>query len=60
MNPNKPVQRIAGPSVVSMSTDLTFHHSGTGPAGGRAGRVPSLQTSAIHPPRRPAIADGGR
>ena len=53
--PNKPVQRIAGPSVVSMNTDLTFHRSGTGPAGRRAGRVPSFPTLAIHPSRRPAI-----
>ena len=38
---NKLVQLIAGPSGVSMNTNLTFHRSGTGPAGRRAGRVPS-------------------
>jgi len=43
-----------------MNTDLTFHRSGTGPAGRRAGRVPSLPLSAIHPPRQPAIPDEGR
>jgi hypothetical protein len=52
---NKAAQGIAGPSVVSMNDDLTFHRSGTGPAGRRAGQVPSLPTRAIHPPRRPAI-----
>jgi hypothetical protein len=57
---NQPVQPIAGPWGVSMNTDLTFHRSGTGPAGRRAGRVPLLPTLAIHPPRLPAIADGGR
>jgi len=57
---NRPVQPIAGPWGVSMNTDLTFHRSGTGPAGRRAGRVPSLPTRSINPPRRPAIADGGR
>jgi hypothetical protein len=59
-NANQPVQPIAGSSVVSMNTDLTFHRSGTGPAGRRAGRVPSLSPRPIHPPLRPAIADGGR
>jgi hypothetical protein len=54
------VQLIAGPSGVSMNTNLTFHRSGTGPAGRRAGRVPSLPMRAIHPPRQPAIPDGGR
>ena len=43
-----------------MNTDLTFHRSGTGPAGRRAGRVPSLPFPAIHPPRQPAIPDEGR
>jgi len=52
---NKAAQGIAGPSVVSMSTDLTFHRSGTGPAGRRAGQVPSLPILAIHPLRQPAI-----
>jgi hypothetical protein len=43
-----------------MNTFLTFHRSGTGPAGRRAGRVPSLAFCAIHPPRQPAIPDEGR
>ena len=38
------------PSAVSMRTDLTFHRSGTGPAGRRAGRVPSLSIRSIHAP----------
>ena len=53
---NKAAQGIAGPSVVSMNTDFTFRPSGTGPAGRRAGRVPSLSTRPIHPLRQPAIA----
>jgi ribosomal-protein-alanine N-acetyltransferase len=57
---NKLVQLIAGPSGVSMNTDLTFHRSGTGPAGRRAGRVPSLPFRAIHHFRQPAIPDEGR
>ena len=43
-----------------MITILTFHRSGTGPAGRIAGRVPSLPTFAIHPPCQPAIPDEGR
>ena len=58
--PNKLVQLIAGPSGVSMNTNLTFHRSGTGPAGRRAGRVPSLPMLAIHPLCQPAIPDEGR
>ena len=58
--PNKLVQLIAGPWEVLMNTDLTLHRSGTGPAGRRAGPVPSLPFSAIHPPRQPAIPDEGR
>ena len=58
--PNGLVQLIAGPSGVSMNTDLTFDRSGTGPAGRRAGRVPSLPFPAIHPQRQPAIPDEGR
>ena len=54
------MQLIAGPWGVSMNTDLTFHHSGTGPAGRRAGRVPSLAMRAIHQTRQPAIPDEGR
>jgi len=34
--------------------------SGTGDAGRRASRVPSLPFSAINPHRQPAIPDGGR
>jgi hypothetical protein len=48
------------PFQLSMNTNLTFHRSGTGPARSRAGRVPSLQTCPIHPPRQPAIPDEGR
>ena len=58
--PNRLVQLIAGPSGVSMNTILTFHHSGTGPAGRQAGRVPSLPFLAIHQHRQPAIPDEGR
>ena len=43
-----------------MNTVLTFHRSGTGPAGREAGLVPSLPTCPIHPPRQPAIPDEGR
>ena len=43
-----------------MSTDLTFHRAGTGPAGRRAGRVPLLPMPAIHSPCQPAIPDEGR
>ena len=57
---NKLVQLIAGPWGVSMNTDLTFHRSGTRPAGRRSGRVPSLPFPAINPPRQPAIPDEGR
>ena len=39
---------------------LTFYRSGTGPAGRRAGRVPSLPFCSIHTPRQPAIPDEGR
>ena len=48
------------PSGVSMNTNFTFHRSGTGPAGRRAGRAPSLPMPSIHPPRQPAIPDEGR
>ena len=48
------------PLGLSMNTDLTFHRSGTGPAGRKAGRVPSLPTFAIHAFRQPAIPDEGR
>ena len=58
--PNRLVQLIAGQSGVSMNTNFTFHRSGTGPAKNRAGRVPSLPFSAIHPPCQPAIPDERR
>ena len=57
---NELVQLIAGPWGVSMNTNLTFHRSGTWPAGRRAGRAPSLPFPAIHPTRQPAIPDEGR
>jgi len=43
-----------------MNAGLTFDRSGTGPAGRRAGRVPSLPMCVIDPHRQPAIPDGGR
>ncbi len=43
-----------------MNADLTFHRSGTGDAGSRASRAPSLLFSAINPFRQPAIPDEGR
>ena len=43
-----------------MNTNLTFHRSGTGPAGRRAGRAPSLPMRSTHPPRQPAIPDERR
>jgi len=56
---NKPVQLIAGPSHFR-ETPTVATRSGTGDAGRRASRVPSLPTIAIHPLRQPAIPDGGR
>lgn len=56
---NKPVQLIAGPSHFR-ATPTVATRSGTGPAKRRAGRVPSLPFSAIHPFRQPAVPDGGR
>jgi len=56
---NRPVQLIAGPSHFR-ATPTVATRSGTGDAGRRASRVPSLPTIAIHPPRQPAIPDGGR
>ena len=58
--PNRLVQLIAGPWAVSMNTNLRFYRSGTGPAGRRADRVPSLGFPATHPPCQPAIPDEGR
>jgi len=56
---NRPVQLIAGPSHFRAPPTVATR-SGTGPAKRRAGRVPSLPFSAIHPLRQPAIPDGGR
>ncbi len=42
-----------------MNIDLTFQRSGTGPAGRRADRVPSLPFPAIHVFRQPSIPDEG-
>jgi len=56
---NKPVQLIAGPSHFR-ATPTVATRSGTGPAKRRAGRVPSLPFSSIHPLRQPAIPDGER
>jgi len=58
--PNRLVQLIAGPSGVSMNINPTIHRSGTGDAGSRASRVPSLPMRAIHPLCQPAIPDEGR
>ena len=57
--PNGLVQLIAGRHHFR-ATAAVIRRSGTGPAGRRAGRVPSLPFPAIHPPRQPAIPDEGR
>ena len=59
INANGFVQFIAGPWVFLMNTELTFHRSGTWPAGRRAASVPSLPMLAIHPQRQPAIPGEG-
>ena len=56
---NRAVQLIAGRSNFRVEATVV-RRSGTGPAGRRAGRVPSLPLFAIHPFRQPAIPDGGR
>ena len=56
---NRAVQLIAGRHHFRAEGGVV-RRSGTGPAGRRAGRVPSLPFSAIHPPRQPAIPDEGR
>ena len=56
---NRAVQVIAGRSMFR-ATATDFLRSGTGPAGNRAGRMPSLPVFPIHPFRQPAIPDGGR
>jgi hypothetical protein len=53
------MQLIAGRYHFRVQAALT-RRSGTGPAGRKAGRVPSLPTFAIDPHRQPAIPDGGR
>ena len=57
--PNRLVQLIAGRRHFRAVPSLTWR-SGTGDAGRRASRVPSLPFSAIHAPRQPAIPDEGR
>ena len=56
---NRAVQLIAGRQHFRAEGAATWR-SGTGDAGRRASRVPSLPFSAIHPHRQPAIPDGGR
>ena len=57
--PNRAVQLLAGRSTFRAAATVT-RRSGTGDAGSRASRVPSLPSSAIHPERQPEIPDGGR
>jgi len=56
---NRAVQLIAGRHHFRAEATVT-RRSGTGDAGRRASRVPSLHFLAIHPHRQPAIPDGGR
>jgi len=56
---NRAVQLIAGRHHFRAEGGVV-RRSGTGPAGRRAGRVPSLPFLAINPLRQPAIPDGGR
>jgi len=56
---NRAVQLIAGQHMFRAETSAV-RRSGTGPAGRRAGRVPSLPAFSIHHFRQPAIPDGGR
>ena len=56
---NRAVQLIAGRHHFRAKATVT-RRSGTGDAGSRASRVPSLPVLAIHPFRQPAIPDGGR
>ena len=57
--PNGLVQLIAGRSNFRAEATVT-RRSGTGDAGSRASRVPSLPFRAIHRFRQPAIPDEGR
>jgi len=56
---NRAVQLIAGRHHFRAEATVT-RRSGTGDAGSKASRVPSLPFSAINPHRQPAIPDGGR
>jgi len=56
---NRAVQLIAGRHHFRAEGAVT-RRSGTGDAGSRASRVPSLPFFAINPFRKPAIPDGGR
>jgi|GEM_PF-1527024 len=56
---NRAVQLIAGRCNFRAEATV-IRRSGTGDAGRRASRVPSLPMRAIHPFRQPAIPDGGR
>jgi len=56
---NRAVQLIAGQHMFRAEFSAV-RRSGTGPAGSRAGRVPSLPAFAIHHYSQPAIPDGGR
>jgi len=57
--PNGLVQLIAGRENFRVKATV-IRRSGTGPAGRRAGRVPSLPMRSFHPHRQPAIPDEGR
>ena len=56
---NRAVQLIAGQHMFRAEIS-DVRRSGTGDAGSRASRVPSLPVRAIHHFRQPAIPDGGR
>jgi len=56
---NRAVQLIAGQHMFRAELSAA-RRSGTGDAGSRASRVPSLPAFAIHHFRQPSIPDGGR
>ena len=56
---NRAMQLIAGRHHFRAEVAV-IRRSGTGDAGSRASRAPSLPTFAIDPHRQPAIPDGGR
>ena len=58
-NANRAVQLIAGRHHFRAKASV-IRRSGTGDAGRKASRVPSLPVFAIHHFRQPAIPDGGR